>query len=167
MLNKIFLAVLAAASLAMMILLYLSYDWLQSVTAPKDVVESYRYYANVGWVFLLISALLLLVVGNVVLWTTRRAWAMWAALAYFAVFMILHTFWLENSFFRYQQANNLDDSLFSWSPLVGVFLIVFAAIIVFFNQYLVKRMRDKTLPATETLPAENLSEESAIEEKNV
>ncbi len=94
---------------------------------------------------------------------------MWASLVYFAVFMIAYTFWLENSFFRYKQANNLESGIISWSPLFGVVLIVLAAIIVFFNQYLVKRMHDKMYPAmqpVEELPAESPAE-SPVDEKNI
>lgn len=144
--NKIYLIIIAIAVLATGVLLYLPHSWLQSITAPRDVAEHYKFYANIGWMFLLISSLALLVVGNVVLWKTRRAWAMWASLLYFAVFIIAHTFWLENSFFQYKQTNNLETGAISWSPLFGVVLIVLAAIIVFFNQYLVKRMGDKMYP---------------------
>ena len=167
--NKIYLVVLAIAILAMGVLLYFPYSWLQSITAPKDVAEHYKLYANIGWIFLLASSLALLIIGNVVLWKTRQAWAMWVSLLYFSVFIIAHTFWLENSFFRYKQTNNLESGLISWSPLFGVVLIVLAAIIIFFNQYLVKRMLDKMYPAmqpVEELPAE-LSAESPADEKNI
>jgi len=164
--NKIYSVILAIAVLAMSVLLYLQYSWLQSVTNPRDVIPKYEFYSNSSWLFLLISSLILLIVGNVVLWKTGRAWAMWTSLLYFAAFMLAHTFWLENSFFRYKQANTSDNSLISWSPLVGVVLIVLATIIVFFNQYLVKRMRDKTLPASGQT-VESLPEATATDEKVV
>ena len=169
--NKIYPVILAVAVLAMGVLLYLPYSWLQSVTAPKDVAGQYQFYSNISWIFLLISSLILLVLGNVVLWLTRQSWAMWAALLYFAVFMIAYTFWLENSFFRYKQANNFESGIISWSPLVGVILIVLAAIIVFFNQFIVKRMHDKTYPAAAQPVEESLekpiSVETAADDKNV
>lgn len=153
--NKIYSILLALATLAMIVLMYLPYSWLQSITAPRDVAEYYRYYSNISWVFLLVSALLLLIVGNVLLWLTRRSWAVWATFVYFAVFMVAQTFWLENSFFRYKQANNLEVGVISWSPVTGVILIALGAIIVFFNQYLIKRLR------TATAPTESFAEESA------
>ncbi len=158
--------ILAVAILAMGVLLYLPYSWLQSVTAPRDVAEHYKFYSNISWVFLLISSLVLLIAGNVVLWMTRRSWALWTSLLYFAVFIIAHTFWLENSFFRYKQANNLESGVISWSPIFGAVLIGLGAIIVFFDQYLVMRMRDKVYPAV-AQPIEALPEESLSEEKNV
>lgn len=161
--NKIYLAILAAATLAAGILLYFPYSWLQSVTAPRDVQENYLYDANIGWTFVLISAVILLLAANVVLWKTRRAWAMWATLLYFAIFTIAYKFWLDRAFFNYQQTNNLTDSAISFGALFGVVLIVLAAVIVFFDQYLVKRLLDKTSPLQ---PVEALPEEIVIDERD-
>jgi len=163
--NKIYSAVLAAAILAMSILLYLPYSWLQSVTAPKDVVVQYDFYSNISWIFLLISSLILLIVGNVVLWKTRRSWAMWTTLLYFAVFMVAYTFWLEQIFFQFQRQNNITTEVISFSPIFGIVLVVLAAIIVFFDQYLVKRLLDKTYPPLQT--AESLPVEVPTDEKNI
>ena len=164
--NKIYSFLLAVAVLGIGVFLYFQYSWLQSKTAPKDVVAQYEFYSNSSWLFLLFSALVLLIVGNVVLWKTGKAWAVWTSFLYFAGFMLAHTFWLENSFFRYKQANTADNNLISWSPLLGVVLIALAAIIVFFNQYLVKRMREKTLPDAGQ-PIESLPEATATDEKVV
>ena len=163
--NKIYTAVLAAAILAMCILLYLPYSWLQSVTAPKDVVVQYDFYSNISWIFLLISSLILLIVGNVMLWKTRRSWAMWATLLYFAVFIVAHTFWLNGLFFQFQRQNNFTSEVISFGAFFGVILIVLAAIIVFFDQYLVKRLHDKTYPPLQ--PVESLPEETLTDEKSV
>ncbi len=91
---------------------------------------------------------------------------MWTALLYFAVFMVAQTFWLDRDFFNYQQKHNLTDSLISFGALSGVILIVLAAIIVFFNQYLAKRMHVKMYPAV-TQPVEALPEESSATEKDI
>jgi hypothetical protein len=163
--NKIYLAVLAAAILAMGVLLYLPYSWLQSVTAPKDVAAQYDFYSNISWMFLLISSLVLLILGNVVLWKTSRSWAMWATLLYYAVFMVAHTFWLDGLFFQFQRQNNFTSEVISFGSLFGVVLIVLAAIIVFFNQYLVKRLHDKTYPPAQTV--ESPPEEVLTNEKSV
>lgn len=104
--NKIYLIALAAAVLIIGVLTYFSFDWLQSVTNPKDVIENYEKYADYSWMFLLISTLVLLVVGNVVLWTTRKSWALWTTFFYFAVFIVLQKFWLEQSFHQYKQTRS-------------------------------------------------------------
>lgn len=158
--SKIYLIILAAAILTMSFLLYFSYSWLQSIDAPTTVRDNYLYYSNISQMFLFVSALALLIAGNVVLWTTRKAWAVWTALLYFAGFTIANSFWLENSFFRYKQTNHLDSGLVSWSPVFGVILIVLATIIVFFNQYLVKRMQDK-IYAVDTTDEQMMLEENS------
>ncbi len=163
--NKIYLTILAAAILAMGVLLYLPFSWLQSIGAPTTVRDNYLYYSNIGWMFLLVSSLILLIAGNVVLWKTRRSWAMWTTLLYFAISMIAQTFWLENSFFRFKQENNFASGAVSWSPLSGAVLIALAAIIVFFNQYLVKRLLDKTYPPVQSV--ESLPEALPTDEKNI
>ncbi len=163
--NKIYLTILAAAVLAMGVLLYLPFSWLQSIGAPATVRDNYLYYSNISWMFLLVSSLILLIAGNVVLWKTRRSWAMWTSLLYFAVFMVAQTFWLENSFFRFKQENNFTSDAVSWSSISGVVLIALAAIIVFFDQYLVKRLPDKTYAPVQ--PVESLPEKLPMDEKNI
>jgi hypothetical protein len=78
--------------------------------------------------------------------------------------MVAQTFWLENSFFRFKQENNFASGAVSWSPISGAVLIALAAVIVFFNQYLVKRLLDRTHPPTQ--PVESLPEEISANEKN-
>lgn len=163
--NKIYLIILAAAILAMGVLLYLPFSWLQSIGAPATIRDNYLYYSNISWIFLLASSLILLIAGNVVLWKTRRSWAIWTSLLYFAVFMVAQTFWLENSFFRFKQENNFANGAVSWSPLSGAVLIVLAAVIVFFNQYLVKRLLDKTYPPVQ--PVEEIVADIPTDEKKI
>lgn len=152
--NKIYLVLLVATTLTMGILLLLPNSWLGSVTDPRNVAQNYTHYSNISWTFLLISSVFLLIVANGVLLKTGKAWAMWVSLLYFAAFMVAQTFWLEQNFFRYQQANNLTDSAFFLGSIYGVALIALAAVIVFFNQYLIKRMQARNLPA-EVPPVEN------------
>jgi hypothetical protein len=141
--NKIYTAVLGIFFLLSAGLTYYSYTWLQSVSAPRNVAENYGYFANLDWMLLWISTLILLVLANVVLWTTRNAWAIWATFLYFAFFILLQTFWLDAAFNRYKQQNGLDGAAISLGVFLGVVLIGLAAVIVFFNQFLIKRMRDK------------------------
>ena len=148
--NKIYSILLVIAVLTMGVLLYLPYSWLGSVTDPKIVAFNYNHYAGISWTFLLISSLVLLAAGNALLFKTRQAWALWASFLYFAVFMILHTFWLQESYFQYKKSSGLADGSFSLGAFVGVLFVALAAIFVFFNQYLVKRMQAKMSPQIET-----------------
>ena len=142
----------------------LSFDWLKSIGSPVIVIEKYNYYSNLSWVFIWISTLILLTVGNVILWKMRKSWALWSTLLYFVFFVVLQTFWLDQSFFQFKQKNVGSDG-FSFSPFFGIALIVLAAIIVFFNQFLVKRLSDKMLPTEqpiEHIPENNLPKDDTI-----
>lgn len=143
MLSKIYLAALAVFILLMSVLTYYSCSWLSSITDPGSVVTNYEYYSKLSGNFLWISALILIILANVILWKTRKIWAFWSTLLYFAVFIILHTFWLNTSFVQYKRDNGLLAGSISLSPLVGVIIIIFVAVFVFLNQLLVLRMHDK------------------------
>ena len=163
--NKIYLLMLAAAVLISIVLVYFAFSWLQSIGAPANVIENYSYYSNIAKIFLWISTVVLLILANVVLWKSRKSWALWTSLLYFAAFTVLETFWLERLFYQFKQASLPLSSGILWSPLLGVLLIVLMAVIVFFNQYLVKRLHDKMyLPEQ---PVGELPEEVSVDEKRV
>ena len=163
--NKIYLILLLIAALTMGVLMYLSDSWLGSITEPKNVAANYIYFADISWTFLMISSLVLLAAANALLFKTRKAWALWASFLYFAVFMILQTFWLQESFFQYKKTNGLADGSFSLGAFVGVMFVALAAIFVFFNQYLVKRMQAKMFP--QAAITEQIPEQIAIEKDSV
>ena len=143
--NKIYFALLAVAVLLMFFFTFYAYSWFGSIGNPKDALEGYYYYAGLGSTFLWFSSAVLLILANVILWTTRRGWAMWTTFAYFAIFVLLRTFWLEKA--RYNFENS--DSLF-FTPVIGVILIIVAGAIVFFNQFFNLRLNEKMYPLRET-----------------
>ncbi len=147
--NKIYLIALAVFIFSMAFLSYYSWSWLQSIGAPQNVVLSYDYWSNLSWSFLWVSAVILLIIANVLLWTTRRAWALWTTMLYFAFFVIVRYFWLDQTFFQYKKDANLWQGEFSVAPLFGVILCLVAAVIVFFNQFLIKRLQSKMNPPVE------------------
>ena len=162
--NKIYLGCLAVSALVLGVLMYLSFDWLKSIGSPVTVVEKYNYFSNLNWVFLWISTLILLAIGNVILWKMRKSWALWTTLLYFVFFIVLQTFWLERSFFQFKQ-EKLGSDGFLFSPFFGIVLIVLAVIIVFFDQFLVKRLNDKMFPSEqpiEHIPEDNLPKDNTI-----
>lgn len=163
--NKIYAGILGAATLAMGVLTYLTFSWLQSVDKPANVVANYTYNAGLSRTFLWVSSIVLLILANVLFWKTRKSWALWATLLYFAIFTIAQTFWLDRAFLGYQQVNNLTDKSFSFSPVFGVTLLILAGIFVFFDQYLIERLYDKTFPATQ--PAAQISDTIAADEDKV
>jgi uncharacterized membrane protein SirB2 len=155
--NKVFYSVLAAAVIGMCFFTFYANSWLGSIGNPRTALEGYDYYAGFGSTFLWISSAVLLILANVILWTTRRGWAMWTTFAFFAVFVILRTFWLEKARYNFQNS----DSLF-FTPLVGVILIIVAGAFVFFNQFLNLRLSEKMYP-----PKVDIEETPDAEEENV
>ncbi len=160
--NKIYLAVLAVAIVVMCFLTLYSHSWLGSIGAPKTTSEFYEFW--IGWnsVFLWLSSLVLLILANILLWKTRRAWALWTTFLYFALFSVTRYFWLEPSFFAFKKANGLWQGELSLSPFLGVILIVIAVVIVFFNQFLNLRLNERMYP-----PKENEAGLQTVEEEKL
>jgi hypothetical protein len=167
MLNKIYLIALAAFIFGMGFLTYMASDWLTSVSNPQTVRTEFEWWLRYGRIYLLFTSLLLLVLANVILWKTRKTWAFWTTLAYFAIFILLQTFWLDRSFVQYKVAKGLDDSTLSISPIIGVLGVIAAGAIVFFNQFLVKRMIEKM--SNKEMPVQELPDEADVgnTEKNL
>lgn len=163
--NKIYLILLAVAVLGMAVLTYISADWLTSVGDPRTAAENYSYYASLSQTFLFVSSLILLLVGNALLFKTRQSWALWATFVYFAVFVVLHSFWLGEKYLQFKQARGLSDSTISFGAIIGVLFVAIAAILVFFDQYLVKRMQAKMLP--QTASPEQIPEQVSVEKDSI
>jgi hypothetical protein len=147
MLNKIYLVLLAVAVLVMAFFTYYSWSWLQSIGSPLAVVENYDFYSEISWIFLWISGLVLLVIGNAILWTYRRSWAMWISAAYFAVFVLIKCFWLDPTFSSFRKINRLPEGGVILGPIAAVILCLVASGIVYFDQYIISRLAEKMHPA--------------------
>jgi len=146
--SKIYLGVLAVSVILISFFTYYSWSWLQSIGLPMAAVAGYEYHAGLALPMLWISTIALLILGSAVLWTSGRAWAMWVTFLYFALFVMLRYFWLDQAFFQFKKTNGIADSTLSMAPILAVVLVVLMAIIVFFNTFLVVRLRAKTYPAT-------------------
>ena len=144
--SKLYLALLAIALAVMAFFSYYSWSWLQSIGLPAAAVEGYEYHAGLFWIFLWASSIVLLIVGNVMLWLTRNAWAMWATLLYFAVFMLLTYFWLGETAFNFKKQAGLGTGGFSLGPLLGVIFVIGAAVLIFLNQFMVVQLQRKMYP---------------------
>ena len=160
--NKIYLAVLAVAVVAMSFFVVYSHSWFGSIGSPKDALEGFEYYAGLGSTFLWISTAVLLILANIILWNSRRAWAMWTSFAYFAVFIILRYFWLEKASYNFQKS----DSFFL-TPIFGVILIVAFGALVFANQFLNLRLSEKMYPPKVSEPDLQNEEAETSNEKDV
>jgi hypothetical protein len=142
--NKIYPLLLVVSVVVMGVVAYLAYSQLQGIGfAPAKIVASFDTYASAYWGFLAISFLVLLAVGNVILWLFRNSWALWTSLAFFVVFALLKSFWLDKVLFDYEVANSLPASSTFSSYFVAILMCAAVAAIVFFNHFLALRMRDK------------------------
>ncbi|MEO6655169.1 MAG: hypothetical protein ABIO36_03730 [Pyrinomonadaceae bacterium] len=155
---KLYLAALGLSITVMAFFTYYSWSWLQSIGLPSVAVAGYVYHSNLSWVTLWISAAALLIVGNAVVWANGRALALWATFLYFAVFVIIRYFWIDESFLHYRKTNGLVDGSFSVGPFFAVILIPLAGVIVFFDKFLVIRLRAKTYPETDKAHIEHSAE---------
>lgn len=162
--NKIFIVIFAVAVLAMLALTYLSYSQLKHIGfAPRDLVEGFKFYADVYWKFLWVSSLIILILSNVLLWLSRKSWALWSSFVFFAVFVVVQTWWLGRLLNDYEAANRLEVSPSYTQYFLGALLCIIALVIVFFNQFLILRMRERMhgddKPTEEVLAVENPPDE--------
>ncbi|MEP6946117.1 MAG: hypothetical protein ABJA02_09385 [Acidobacteriota bacterium] len=146
MVSKIYLGVLAVSTALMAFFTYYSWSWLQSIGQPSTAVAGYNYNDNIAWTLLIVSTLALAILGNVILWLTRRAWALWATLLYFAVFVLLRYIWLDQALFHFKKENGLWEGSFSIGPLFGAIVVIIAAVFVFSDQFAVLQLQRKMFP---------------------
>lgn len=158
--SKIYLGILAISIFVTGTFALYSYSWLGSIGNPETAAENYQNVSNLASLILWISSAVLLLLANVVLWKTRRAWAIWLTFAYFAAFIILRYFIFDNALLKFQQSKGLTESNFSFSPIFGVIFVILAAVIVYFNQFISLRLNEKMYPIKEIEGDSEIVEES-------
>ena len=146
MLNKIYLVAFAVLLSLMAFLTWWAGSWLHSIGSPESVKEGYFSSSGVGWMVLWASFIILLIIANVILWSTRKAWAVWLSFLYFAVFIFLRYWWLEGDYLDFARRHSLTDSSFSTGPLVAAILVVGVGMLIFFDQFVVLRLSEKMHP---------------------
>lgn len=160
MFSKIYLACLAVSAVLMAFFVYYSWAWLGSIGAPATAVEGYAYHSGYAVTTLCLSSVVLLLLGNAVLWSTRSAWAMWTTAIYFAVFALLKFFWLDQAIAQFKKTNALSESGFSVGPVLAVVFVIIAVVIVFLNQFIVVKL-NRTMYAPTVEDAASAAEPDA------
>lgn len=155
--SKIYLAVLSVGVIAVTFFSYYSWSWLQSIGQPSVAVAGYEYHSGIAWTLLWLASLVLMILGNAVLWASGRSWAVWTTFVYFAVFIVIRYFWLDQEFFQFRKANGMFDGSFSVAPLFAVILVALGGTIAFFDQFIIVRLRARTYPEPAQTPAEQIS----------
>lgn len=148
--SKLYFGLIGLSLVVMAFFTFYAWSWLQSIGAPQTAVEGYTYHAGLSWPVLWITACIMLLIANAVLWTAARSWAMWTTLVYFAIGVIVKYFWLERAAASFRTGNGLTPESLSLGPLLAVAIIAVAAVVVFFNYFLVFKLYQKTFPAQST-----------------
>jgi uncharacterized membrane protein len=148
--NKIYFGLLSVAFATMLVMTFWCYNWLGSIDKPETVAANFLNSQSVYWTTLWILSAVLMIVANVLLWTKRSAWALWATFVFFAAFIVMQTWWLGERFNDFSKANNMPTTFAM--GIVGIVLCIITAVGVFFNQFIVFRMRDKMFPAIAEIP---------------
>ena len=168
MFNKIFLALFIIGLLAMGGMVFSSNNWLYSIGKPEDAVANHEFYKGVGWQILWVSSLILLILANVILWTSKKSWPLWLTFGYFALFILLNTWWLSENLSSFQKIHKLPSSGYFFSGIFGAILCVVVGIGVFFDQFIVLRLQDKMFnkPGEQTEVVAQEKAEEIVEEKS-
>lgn len=150
MLNKVFPIALTLAVVIMAILTYFAYLQLQSVGfAPSVIAGNYLQFEGYYQQFLWLSSVILLLLANILLWKEKKSWALWATLGYFAFFVLINGWWLNGIFADYKRANFSPDGNLNTAGLFSAIICIAAAVAVFFDQFIVLRMRERMHPVNE------------------
>jgi hypothetical protein len=142
--NKLYLAAILICTIVAGFFAYYAWSWLQSIGDPRIGMENYGYHRSMGIYAMMIATLLLIVLGNVLLWLGRSAWGLWAADAYFFVFALVFLVLLKAAANSYCLENKLCTDP---SRAAGILLTVFGSLaltgILFLDQFIVLRLREK------------------------
>ncbi|MBE7516214.1 MAG: hypothetical protein HS105_06365 [Chloracidobacterium sp.] len=144
MFGKLYIILLALAAIISSFFTYYAWSWLQSIGAPAAASEGFAYHAELAVGFLWAAVVILLAAGNAVLWRSGRSWAVWLSLAYFIIAFGALSFWLAPAYSQFLSDHNVTSASSITGPLFGVILIILMAIVVFFEQFIVVRLRAKT-----------------------
>ena len=146
MLAKIYLGLLTASVAVMAFVSYYAWSWSKSIGRPEDALAGYDYHLDLSWTILWITTIVLLALGNSVLWTTLRSWAMWVTLAFFTVFIAVRILLLVPSMVTWNESAGIG----SFGPAVLMIMTVFVvAAVIFFDQFIIIRLRQKTFAPAE------------------
>lgn len=126
-----------------------------SIGSPADALAGFRYNADIAWTSMWIFSLVILLIGNALFWQSGRSWAMWSTLVFFALCSVAKTILLDYNFAKFtlvivgassqsQRSGTLGPTI--WSLIVDTGLIIIATAIVYFDHFIVSRLRAKTYP---------------------
>jgi hypothetical protein len=129
---------------------YYAWSWLGSVGDPRVAWEAFNYHKRTGVYFVICAVVVLVAIGNVILWNTRNAWALWASHAYFVIFTLAFLIWLHVSGINFCLDNRVcTDPSRAIGPLLVVFGSLGLTALLFADQFLLLRLQEKMHGKTE------------------
>lgn len=124
---------------------YYAWSWLQSIGSPESALAGFDYHYGLAELAIWLSTLVLVGVANGVMWLTGRVWAMWVTFFYFVLAKFGTIFWLENAHAAFLANTFGGRSGIVSSLLITAILSGLVGAVIFFDQYIVIRLREKTL----------------------
>ena len=143
--TKIYLVSLALCIVVVGIPSYNAASWLGSIGSPVAAIEGFEHSAKWAWPLLWVTSAGLLILASALLWTTKKAWALWATFSYFAVFLFINSLWLTPSARRFADDKGIAVNAALIGPFLAAVLILLAFAIVFLDQFIILRTREKTI----------------------
>lgn len=140
MANRIYLFLAAIAVLVMAVISYLAYSWLGSIGSPAAAAVNFAYYSDIYWWFLWIATAILVAAACFSLARTGSSWALWATFGFFAAFVVIRYFFLENALSQFMATNNIARDGLSWAPVSGTALVLAGAAVTVLLNVIVGRL---------------------------
>lgn len=144
--NRVYITALAAFTLILASITYYSWSWLRSIGSPTAAIAGFDTSDAIGWTFLWLTTVVLLVIANFVLARTLRAWALWTTFLYFGVFVVIKYFWLSVSATSFLRANDLDSGSYILGPFLALMLCVGFGAVVFLDQLVLVKISNRIYP---------------------
>ena len=141
--NRVYFVLLAIACVVTGFFIYYTASWLGSIGSPRDAFDGFIYHSRLAEASLWISTLILLIAANVVLWTYRRAWALWTTLLFLVIFVFARYAWLDNAGLAFAREHSIDAGQLRWGFLMSLITSVASAALIYFDVFLVTRLRDR------------------------
>jgi hypothetical protein len=160
--TKAFVAILIASAAAALVLAYYSASWLWSIGNPAVALSGFDYHGGYFWTVVYVSTVVLWIIANVVLWQTRRAWALWSAFLFFAIFAFARLVVIDRIAAAFVESHRITTvSIYRYGALAFMLLFAAAAAITYFNQFLVLRLHERMFPPAEVASARSTEAEKS------
>ncbi len=140
--TKVYVGTLAVFALFLGVVVYYASSWLGSITAPVDAFAGYEYNRSLSWWILWISTAVLVILANILLANTGKAWALWATFGYTCFFVMIIGFLLPLSAIGFLREHNFAPELSQYlSPFLAVGICLGFGVFTYANQLIATKMR--------------------------